>query len=177
MAPASLTATTPVNLTIHSAASSAPSSEISDFLNSNGVTLVINTNVATDFGTATAGAAAGITLTFDQSEAVNGFANATTSGGIGTVLTLNQTLAQYESNTAGQRGFKKAFAAVRIDQSSFALEAEQAGTASWAALQYGDIRNNSLIGPVTTAGSNLIKGKLTARVTSITNTSPEAGRN
>ena len=156
-APTGVTAATPVNITIHSLTTQ-------DFLSSNGATLGINGATATNFGTATASGGATLTST---NAAVNGF-SAAAYGAVGTIQ-INQTVPQYNG---GQ--FKKVFSAIKSGSTSI-IPAAEAGLATVGSSTYDatGIRAN----PAPTTGSALIKGRLAARVTSIANTSPEAGRN
>ena len=157
VAPDSVTAATPVNITIHSLTTQ-------DFLSSNGETLDINGVTASNFGTATASGGATLTST---NAAVNGF-SAAAYGAVGTIQ-INQTVPQYNG---GQ--FKKVFSAIKSGSTSI-IPAAEAGLATVGSSTYDatGIRAN----PAPTTGSALIKGRLAARVTSIANTSPEAGRN
>ena len=154
--PDAVTAATPVNITIHSLTTQ-------DFLSSNGATLDINGATATNFGAAAGG---GTTLT-STNAAVNGFSNANYSG-TGNIQ-INQTVPQYNG---GQ--FKQVFSAIKSGSTSI-ITAAEAGLATVGSSTYDatGIRAN----PAPTTGSTLIKGRLAARVTSIANTSPEAGRN
>jgi hypothetical protein len=125
--------------------------------------LEINGQVATSYGPETG--ANGAITEISTNPQVNGFTANQINNGL-TTLALRQTLVQGETSN-----FSAVYSAIRSG-SQLIVSASNAGAATYGNA-YGDIRANS----APTIASSLINGRLTARVTSITNTEPEKGRN
>jgi hypothetical protein len=150
-----------------------------NFLNSAGKTMKINPtnpdNISSngaDFGTVNTGTGGSGFLTGSSPEKI-GFANENKTAANGIAVEFGQWVTRPADQTF-RSGNDSAFSPLKSSTSGQTLiSAHQMGTTTITPAAYGTLKLN--VGP--TVASAIINGRLAARVTSIANTSPNAGRN